>query len=193
MPERDIGYLGRTFLLRSKRGSTLTELVIVMAVVEIMSIMVVSFTLICNSWVTIGAKRYQTVQDSEMLSRVFRDFVAANDSSDTVFYVDPANPNELLVKKNSETVNRMVFSIETKELTFSVDGELVTYVIDAIDSVRFGNPTFNMVCATVDYTYATPGKKVQEQHKSYNMVASLRSSDAHAEAPEQGGDLLSGD
>jgi len=167
-----------------------------MAVVEIMSIMVVSFTLICNSWVTIGAKRYQTVQDSETLSRVFRDFVAANDSSDTVFYVDPANPNELLVNKNSETVNRMVFSIETKELTFSVDNEFVTYVIDAIDSVRFGlfgNPTPDMVYATVDYTYATPGKKVQEQHKSYDMVASLRSSDAHAEAPGQGGDLLSGD
>ena len=165
-----------------------------MAVVEIMSIMVVSFTLICNSWVTIGAKRYQTVQDSETLSRVFRDFVAANDSSDTVFYVDPANPNELLVKKNSETVNRMVFSIETKELTFGLYGESVTYVIDAIDSVRFGvNPTPEMVYATVDYTYATPGKKVQEQHKSYDMVASLRSSDAHAEAPEQGGDLLSGD
>ena len=166
-----------------------------MAVVEIMSIMVVSFTLICNSWVTIGAKRYQTVQDSETLSRVFRDFVAANDSSDTVFVVDVANPNEILVQKNSGKVNRMVFSIETKELTFSVDDEFVTYVIDAIDSVRFGlfgDPT-NMVYATVDYTYATPGKKVQEQHKSYYMVASLRSSDAHAEAPEQGGDLLSGD
>lgn len=165
-----------------------------MAVVEIMSIMVVSFTLICNSWVTIGAKRYQTVQDSETLSRVFRDFVAANDSSDTVFVVDVANPNEILVQKNSVTVNTLSFDIDSKEIVFGLNGKSVTYVIDAIDDVRFGlfgDPT-NMVYATVDYTYATPGENAEAQHESYKMVVSLRSAEVQNAAPGGGGDSLSG-
>ncbi len=174
--------------MRRKRGSTLTELVIVMAVVEIMSIMVVSFTLICNSWVTIGAARYQTIQDSGTLSRAFRDFVAANDSSSYTFAISE-DSHELIVMEGSVPVNRMVFDEEAKTLTFTLGGEPAVYEIDEIDDVTFStyeNPT-KMIYATVDYTYMTPGKKVQEQHKSYKMVVSLRSARlGTAEAPGGG-------
>lgn len=150
-----------------------------MAVVGIMSMMVVSFTIIVNSWVTLGTKRYQLVGDSELLSSVYHSFVSANDSTNYYFEIGETY-NELIVKRKSDgsVKARMVFDSEEKLLTYDLNGEEAVLRLEQIDNVffgLFGNEPIKMVYCTVDYTYVTPGKKIREQQKSYEMVVSLRS------------------
>ena len=165
--------------LNNKRGSTLAELVIVMAVVSVMSVMVVSFTIICSSWSTLGVKRYHVVQDSELFSKVFHEFVAEYDGLEYIF---SASPNSLTAKKGDDEF-MISFEPETKVLTYDIGGEPKTIALEAIESVDFRTASSegasNMVSAEVNYDFVTPGKKVLEQHRQYRIVTALRLADVN--------------
>ncbi len=168
----------------NKRGATLTELVIVMAVVGIMSVMVVSFTILCNSWVTLGIKRYNAVRDSQLFSKSYHQFVTQHDVAGSVFSVsnDGRELKAVVIEDGVEKAYAISFDYENKTLRFIIDNEIESdsYIpIDDIDDVSFGlvqgtATSKPMIYASLEYTFVTPGKKVQEQERSYKTVISLR-------------------
>ena len=81
--------------LKSLRGFTLMELVIVMAVVSIMSVMVVSFTVLCNGWSQWGIGRYRVTDSERAADGMLREFVAAYDNQD--YYFGTADEGAVLV------------------------------------------------------------------------------------------------
>ena len=68
--------------MRRKKGSTLAELVVVMAVVSIVSTMVVTFTTLVNGWITVGTARYHYSQSERLVSDNLRIFSSRYDSSE---------------------------------------------------------------------------------------------------------------
>ena len=71
--------------MRRKKGSTLAELVVVMAVVSIVSTMVVTFTTLVNGWITVGTARYHYSQSERLVSDNLRIFSSRYDSSEYTF------------------------------------------------------------------------------------------------------------
>ena len=86
-----------------KRGEALMELVIVLAILGVVTIMVVSFTIITKGWVDIGVQRYQLTQDERTATRVLHNFVDAYDSEDYSFTAFSGSELQVL-RKSDRTV-----------------------------------------------------------------------------------------
>lgn len=74
----------------NKKGITLVEIVIVLAVVAIMSTMVVSFSLACNLWVQQGVNRQNMLSSFNSVKNAVHAYAGAFDDEDHIFSVQGA-------------------------------------------------------------------------------------------------------
>lgn len=183
--------------MRNKRGSTLTELIIVMAVVAIMSVMVISFTTIVSGWSSLGTERVNTAQSAELLSSLFHNFVSEYDNSMYKFTASSSTETEtvdeecvdyhvytLAVTNPSDSnsgVSEFKYSQKDNSITITEDGKSRTIALSGVtvDGISVkqdsGSTKSILVIADVGYVYVTPGRANPEENRSYKLVAALRS------------------
>ncbi|MBQ7444713.1 MAG: prepilin-type N-terminal cleavage/methylation domain-containing protein [Clostridia bacterium] len=183
--------------MRNKRGSTLTELIIVMAVVAIMSVMVISFTTIVSGWSSLGTERVNTAQSAELLSSLFHNFVSEYDNSMYRFTASSSTETDTVDEETvtyniytldviniADSSNVSVFRYEEKDnsITITEDDASRTIALSGVTVKGFGiiqnsevSQKSILITADVDYVYVTPGRANPEENRSYKLVAALRS------------------
>ena len=125
--------------LRSHRGFTLAELVVVMAVMGIMVMMVVSFTSLYHAWSSWGTNRYNLTKTERLSEQFLRCFISVYDSTDYYFEVDPADKGKLVAVSVADPAKRYVLSYNGEgELEYQrTEGEDAYCPVDYIKSLQF--------------------------------------------------------
>lgn len=121
--------------MKKSRGSTLAELVIVLAVVSIMAVMVTTFSVLCNGWSQIGIQRYQLVQDQRTASQVVHEFVSYFDSEDYV--ITSHNPHNLTATLRSDSSVSYTLIYEDNVLRYSLPDKEAAYPVGHITDLIF--------------------------------------------------------
>ncbi|MBQ9467978.1 MAG: hypothetical protein IJU52_03120 [Clostridia bacterium] len=165
--------------MHSKKGTTLAEMVIVMAVVAVMSVMVVTFSILCDGWVHIGIQRYRLVQDEQTASTALHDFVNTFDDAD--YYFENFSGHELSVRSHSDAslAYELRFDPETDTLRYTVPGRDSAYPVEHISSLSFyirtvGSENKQLICCTVHYILPAVNTQKQEIVGSYDVVVATR-------------------
>ena len=121
--------------MKEKRGTTLAELVIVMAIVAVMSVMVVSFSVLCSGWSKIGVQRYQLVQDQRTASQVLHDFVSYFDTAD--FEFSSTDVHKLIATSRSDSSVSYTLSYENNTLRYTLPDKEAIYPVGHISNLIF--------------------------------------------------------
>ena len=119
----------------NKKGITLVEIVIVLAVVAIMSTMVVSFSLACNLWVQQGVNRQNMLSSFNSVKYALHANAGAFDDEDHIFSVQGARLCVDDVNAPMEQPYYLEFSEGALEGT-SLSGQ-VLYPVDNITGIGF--------------------------------------------------------
>ena len=166
--------------MEKKRGSTLAELVIVMAVVSVMSVMVVSFSILCNGWVKIGIQRYRLAQDQRTISNVLHEYVEALDSDE--YYFSNFNGKELAVRSHSDIslAYNLTYDSENGVIHCVMPDKEATYPVDHISFLSFyirnaGNEGKQLICCTVHYILPAVNGQKEELVGTFDIVIATRS------------------
>ena len=131
--------------MNRKRGVTLAELVIVMAVLSVMMILVLSFTLICNAWVKLGTFRYNLTQDERDLSTLLHNFVSYLDESDYFFYTTDNN-RAVFARRGDGNEYSFAYDRKAKMIRYQLPGAIETLPADVFfydaetETIRFQLP-----------------------------------------------------
>lgn len=125
--------------LRSKRGFTLAEMVVVMAVMGIMVMMVVSFTTLYHAWSQWGTNRYNLTKSERSAEQFLRQYVSVYDTVDYYFEVAGADRSTLVAVSVADPTKRYAFSYNGEgELEYQrIAGEDGYCPVDYISAVQF--------------------------------------------------------
>lgn len=161
-----------------KKGVTLAEIVIVLAVVAIMSTMVVSFSIACNMWVEQGVNRHETLSSFYLLKGGVKDFADSFDDENHEFFTDG---QRLSVYDVNSPADEPLYYIEfTGDALAGVSaaGEFA-YPADNITAVRFllikselSGKT--LVKFTVSYSVPPMNKDRNPETGDYEIMYALR-------------------
>ena len=103
----------------SKRGFTLVELSVVMALLAIIATMIVSFSSLAGGFVSENNKEYSFLEDYAALKQQLLSWVAENDTPDSQFTVGLLG--NLIVKENENqkyvSFSEGVLSLDTKQIS----------------------------------------------------------------------------
>ena len=170
--------------MRKKSGTTLAELVVVMAVVAIMTVLVVSFTSICSAWTKLGIYRYQLQQDERSIVTCLHTFAGAYDRQDYDFYID--EEGGIAVKKGDDTVAGLAYDAERKVLIVKNESNESVLDVGNINGLRFSIVQPNaardglLLRCDVDYLSSVSASARNPQPQVYRVIVAVRS----ARAPE---------
>ncbi len=144
-----------------KRGFTLVELTVVMALVAILMVMIVSFSTMMGDFAGAEESEYAFLEDVSALKETLSDWVAENDVEGSNFTFGNENTKLICMPKGgnpfSISFDRGVLSRETEEKTG----------LDEINSVSFElSDTHNLIkCTVID----------KSEKRMVSFVISLRS------------------
>ena len=130
---------------RGKKGFTLVELSVVLALIGILTAMIATFSVLMRNHAANTQADYEFLEDRSRIKTVIKDWVAENDVEGAVFSV--SSDGELSVS-NAQNVSRVSFSNgvlslgeknvasfnSVDDISFSSAGGLVKCVISYIDS-----------------------------------------------------------
>ena len=160
----------------SKKGVTLAEIVIVLAVVAIMSTMVVSFSLACNLWVQQGINRQNTLSAFNTVKSGIKAYSSSFDDENHIFGADGAKLYIKDVSAPDETVYYLTFS-DGALVGTSPSGDIV-YPADNISGITFsvvaGESGNAMLYCSVNYSIPSVSADRPPESGSYNVVIALR-------------------
>ena len=163
--------------MENRRGSTLAEMVIVMAVVAVMAVMVVSFTILSNGWVQIGIQRYQLAQDERTASRAMREFVSAFDSN--AYSVDSLSGHELTVRSLTDPDAVYTLVYEDGRLNYQLSDHDVSLPVEHVTDLNFYLRTVPstgqvLVCCTVHYSLPAVNMQRRVITGTYTATVAVR-------------------
>lgn len=125
---------------RNKRkGATLAEMCIVMAVVAIVSLSVTSFATMASGRGTAAATKLDAMGDLEIVEAVVESWIleAAKDP-ENVINIDPEVSNKITATKNDPvTSGSIMFDQQTLNVTFPGVGDAVLYRLKSIVGLEF--------------------------------------------------------
>ena len=123
--------------MKRKRGSTLAEMIIVMAIVTIMTLMVISFTIICNGWVHIGIERYRLTQSERSLSAALRDFVSYFDNDNyEITIIGGGTALRASDKSNADIYYDFAYNKEKEIISYNFPDGKSEYPMDYVTDLR---------------------------------------------------------
>ena len=122
--------------MKRKRGVTLAEMIIVMAIVTIMTLMVISFTVICNGWVHIGIERYRLTQSERSLSAALRDFVSYYDNENYDIAVVGGNTLRASDKNDAAIYYDFVYDKEKETVSYELPDKKTEYPLEYVSELR---------------------------------------------------------
>lgn len=146
---------------RNKRkGATLAEMCIVMAVVAIVSLSVTSFATMASGRGTAAATKLDAMGDLEIVEAVVESWIleAAKDP-ENVINIDPEVSNKITATKNDPvTRGSIMFDQQTLNVTFPGVGDAVLYRLKSIVGLEFeavpnNDDSANLYYCTVTYEY----------------------------------------
>ena len=171
-------------MIKCKKGSTLAELVIVMAVLAVMTIMVLSFTSICGAWSKLGIYRYNLTQEERTITNSLHYFVQSFDEYDYFFYSDS---NNIIRARNREGHEyALLYNPDEKRIYYTtLDGEAF-FEIENIDELSFyirpaSNGAGQLVYCYVMYTPPVLNNKQKVIQQTYTILVASRASNAKIE------------
>ncbi len=160
-----------------KKGVTLAEIVIVLAVVAVMSTMVISFSVACNAWVRQGTARHTALSSFNLVKGGIKAFADGFDSEKYVFDTDGI---KLSVYEKNASEGEPAFYMEFKEGVLtgkSAEGD-IAYPAENITGVSFillESPSGSLFLKfTVYYSVPPLNDNRNPETGSYEVAAALR-------------------
>ena len=143
-----------------KKGATLAEMCIVMAVVAIVSLSVTSFATMASGRGTAAATKLDAMGDLEIVEAIVESWIleVAKDP-ENVINIDPKVSNKITATKNDPVTNRSImFDQQTLNVTFPGVGDAVLYRLKSIKNLAFeveqsSDKTATLYYCTVTYEY----------------------------------------
>ena len=158
--------------IRGKKGSTLLELSIVIAMLAIISTMIISFTVLVSEYVRTGQSQYNFTENVSDVRHELSEWLSETDTADTVFSFSGQSILAQDTVKNIQT--SVEFSPDTQKIVFTYkDGktkELSAKNIDILEFARFVGETPGAT-ALVKCTITTTG---EEETYTQSFVFTLR-------------------
>lgn len=173
--------------MKEKRGSTLAELVIVMAVLSVMTIMVLSFTAICGAWSRLGIYRYNLTREERTISTGLHYFVQSFDEYDYFFYSDQSNI--MLARNGDGKVYYFQYKSEEQRIYYNtLDGE-ASFEISNINDLSFyirpaADGPGQLVYCYVTYTPPVLNNKQKPVQQTYTILVAARASNSRMKLEE---------
>lgn len=162
---------------RTRRGVTLAELCVVMAVIAIVSTMVVSFTVLMQARTSLIAADRDTIADIGSVESALDRFIRTYDSDEyTLSVTDPESKDALTVSKGEnkvaslnlllndegDTAEKIVITDQAGKITASYPLHLVKNLeYEIVKSNTSGDSTALVICK-ITYT-RTSGNAVEEK------------------------------
>ena len=119
---------------RARRGSTLLELCIVMAILAIISTMIASFSVLFGGYVSQNESRYLFANEVTDWRQAMEDWIAEVDEAEAMFTV---TERRIAVE---DTAYAVEFNAEEKTLTFYSPKGTSTITAEAVDTLTFSLP-----------------------------------------------------
>lgn len=167
-----------------KKGVTLAELAVVMAVIAIISTMVISFSVACNLWARYGVNHNDTMSSCRLVKSIFRNFADGFDDEDHEFIVN-GDKLEVYKKKADEPLCSLSFNQNALVETTS-SGEIVyaTNNITGIDFSVVKSKTSGNAIAKCVISYAVPplNENGSPETGAYEILFALRVAGARTAA-----------
>ncbi len=168
--------------IAGKKGFTLMELVVVMAVVSIMTVMVVSFTIMCNGWSQWGTSRYNVTESERQADAFLRQFVAAYDNAQYYFDTDDANGVLLAVSIAEPSETHSFYLSDQGAVVFDVPTAEGNAPLDHVTSMRFEVKTNaqnrQLIRCTMAYNLPNTIVKRSESVGNYTVLVATRATGA---------------
>ena len=145
-----------------KKGATLAEMCIVMAVVAIVSLSVTSFATMASGRGTAAATKLDAMGDLEIVEAVVESWILeATKDPENVINIDPEVSNKITATKNDPaTSGSIMFDRQTLNVTFPNVDDAVLYRLKSIKGVQFAEETrgdgereISLYYCTVTYQY----------------------------------------
>lgn len=159
-----------------KKGVTLAEISIVLAVIAIMSTMVVSFSMACNLWVQQGINRQNTLSAFDTVKNGIKSFVSDFDDEDHVFFVDGTS----LCVRDIHSPDSLPYYIAYSDgaLKGSSPRGSIAYPAENITAVSFsvvaGSGGNSLIVCTVDYAVPPVNENRNPETGSYKVAVAPR-------------------
>ena len=135
-----------------KRGFTLAELCVVMAIVVIVSTMIVSFSVSMNNFANSNREEYDFLEDCATVKNELYKWIAENDTPDKVFDFISSISGEIKTVRNGTLKldeNNKIENLQMiEEVYFLVEGNLIKCEIHKVGSDSYKSYVFAL--RTVD-------------------------------------------
>ena len=131
--------------MSGKRGFTLVELSVVLALVAIVTVMIVSFSIMMDKFAVSAQAEYDFLEDSNILKNQIIEQISVYDVYGYNFsVVDGSYPenNKLLITKGDDIIEKLDFSDDNFNTSFEVSDKLIKCTIKSSNESIFYNNTF---------------------------------------------------
>lgn len=160
----------------NRRGFTLTELTVVLAVLTIVLTMVVSFTAMINNSRQISSARLEALQDIQVAETVIERFIEGNEittkfennaegnpipvntlkaSDNKTIGLEENEGRNVLVIKKGEDVDTTITLDRVKSITFDYYGDNTEGIFYCTIEYKVGNQDYDYTFCVYSYTGAT--------------------------------------
>lgn len=160
-------------LIKDSSGVTLAEIVIVLAVVALLSVLVVSFTILCNGWTRLGVNRNKMMSSFTLVESGLKDFCSEFDAEECVFSTDGTT-----LKVMNRVTGEVYFASFDETLHGTAKKGDFVYPTDNITGVAFllieNNRGGVMLRAIIYYSVPPLAEGRQPDTGSYNVAVALR-------------------
>lgn len=113
----------------SKRGFTLVELSIVLALIAIITGMTVTFSVLMNKFAAENTEKYDFLQDCAVVEKAIIEWVAENSDAKTVFTIDADKKAlNLINHPNGDETNTTQWTTGLKNGTFALGAKTIAGV-----------------------------------------------------------------
>ena len=171
--------------MSKKRGSTLAELVIVLAILSMMTIMILSFTVLCNAWVKLGTHRYNLIQDEQNISELLRNFVESLDEKDYFFHTADSG-HSLQARRGDDIEYAFYYDPETNTVRYTLPGDKSGAIpVEKLDDVSFyirpaKNGGRQLIYCTITFTSPTIDAHAKELQGTHRILVATRAAGSHS-------------
>lgn len=167
-----------------KKGFTLVELIVVMAVVSIMTVMTASFTMLVSAWSHWGTNRYQLINSERQAEQYMRKFISSYDNSRYYFEVNSNGTVLTAVSVADHNERHTIQYVDSGELEFeTTSGEgycPLDHIYQVLFSVRTNERNQQLIGMRLYYELPDNGVGLRDGQGLYSILVCTRATGVHA-------------
>ena len=161
---------------RNRRGSTLIELTITMALISIVSVMIVSFSALISQKTKENQKKYEFIEETSIVRDLLIDWLSSVDRKGNTVTV---TENEIIFTESSY----VSFDFETQTLTLKTETWEKTHTLKSTETISFEafDKDTGDAKVTSNLMKCTFGTSVNKEQITQPIMLSLRVATMEAE------------